>query len=48
MMVSGFCPVCDRDVYVEHEDAACPVCSSPLVGAAATPEEVDEAPATTG
>ncbi|HYO61713.1 MAG TPA: hypothetical protein VEU29_07430 [Actinomycetota bacterium] len=40
MALAGFCTVCQRTVYVDADATPiCPVCSSPLLDASATPPD---------
>lgn len=43
MALAGFCTVCQRTVYVDADSTPiCPVCSSPLLEAAAPDDDSDD------
>jgi hypothetical protein len=40
MAIKAFCPACQREVYLGHDDTTvCPVCSSPLIATLGEPED---------
>jgi hypothetical protein len=40
MAIKAFCPSCQRDVYLGHDDTTvCPVCSSSLIETIGQPED---------